>query len=114
MARKKDSYAKALLATSQQINKHREIKMLESATLLFIAAIALALMDKHGFGKKRLEKTLIEVCQNIKAVNDDRCSLEDMLNTITKETGLDIREILSRGLEDKPVFRLDKEKEKEV
>ena len=96
--RKKDTYAKALVATAKQINQDREMRMLESATVLFLSSISMALIDKHRFGKKRLESTLKEVCDNIAAVRNDQCSMEDMVQTVKKATGVDIYEILGRVL----------------
>ena len=88
--RKKDTYAKALVATAKQINQDREMRMLESATVLFLSSISMALIDKHRFGKKRLESTLKEVCDNIAAVRNDQCSMEDMVQTVKEETCVDI------------------------
>ena len=94
----KNNYAKALAATAKQINKGRELRMLETATVLFLSSISLALIDKHGFGKKRLESTLTEVCKNMEAVHDERCTAQDMIDTIKKETGVDIYEILRKAI----------------
>lgn len=88
-----NKYAKTLVKVSKQINKQRETELLKSATLLFLSATAMALRDSEGFGGTRLTRVLNGIHSNIEQVGNDYCTVDDMINAVKDETGIDIREI---------------------
>lgn len=93
-----NKYAKSLVKAAKQINKKRELEMLQSSTELFLGAMCLALRDKYGFGDKRLIKIIEEVKSTIESVSEDYCSIEDILKTVSDEVGIDIKKMTKLGV----------------
>lgn len=88
-----NKYARGLVHAARQINKKRELDMLQSSTELFLGAMCLALRDKYGFGDKRLIKVIEDVKSTIESVADDFCTIDDILQTVEKETGISIKKM---------------------
>lgn len=88
-----NKYARGLVHAAKQINKKRELDMLQSSTELFLGAMRLALRDKYGFGDKRLIKVIEDVKSTIESVADDFCTIDDILQTVEKETGINIKKM---------------------
>lgn len=53
-------------------------------------AFALCLHDKYGFGRKRLGSLLRDVMNTFNAINENYTTVEDILKTVRRETGLDV------------------------
>lgn len=54
----------------------------------------LILRDKWGFGKKRLRDFVFEFVEQVECLKKGYVSLEDMINVIQEETGLDIKDLV--------------------
>lgn len=61
-----------------------------NTNVLFRAAICLYMHDKHGFGKKRLLNLLDELEKTLEAYKEGLLSIDDMIDTLKKETGVEI------------------------
>lgn len=54
----------------------------------------IVLHDKWGFGKKRLQDFMYEFAEQVECLKKGYVSLEDMINVIQEETGLDIKDLV--------------------
>ena len=54
----------------------------------------IVLRDKWGFGKKRLQDFMFEFAEQVECLKKGYVSLEDMIETIKDETGLDIKDLV--------------------
>ncbi|MDU5071081.1 hypothetical protein [Finegoldia magna] len=54
----------------------------------------IVLRDKWGFGKKRLQDFMYEFAEQVECLKKEYVSLEDMINVIQEETGLDIKDLV--------------------
>lgn len=54
----------------------------------------IVLRDKWGFGKKRLQDFMYEFAKQVECLKKEYVSLEDMINVIQEETGLDIKDLV--------------------
>lgn len=61
-----------------------------NTNVLFRAAICLYMHDKHGFGRKRLLNLLDELEKTLEAYEEGFLSIEDMLQTLKEETGVEL------------------------
>lgn len=63
-------------------------KLLPKWRITMMAAFALQLHDKHGWGKKRLQELITEVGDTFDSVNKGYLSLDDIVETVENEIGL--------------------------
>lgn len=61
-----------------------------NTNVLFRAAILLHMHDKYGFGKKRLLALLDELEKTLEAYEEGYISIEDMIQTLKEETGVEL------------------------
>lgn len=61
-----------------------------------MAAFAMQLHDKHGWGRKRLETLLTSVGDLFDSVQGGYLSLDDIVKTVEAETGINLKEMRGR------------------
>ena len=60
---------------------------------MYVAALALqyvALLDKHGFTKDDVNRLFISVAEMAIEVEEDRIKIDDIIQTLKEEYGLDL------------------------
>lgn len=82
---------KPAVVTNKELEKLKT-QATEKALDVIIAFSMLALRDEFGFGKKRLEKFHDKFFEIGEAFNDGRLSVNDILSTLEKETGIKFEE----------------------
>lgn len=61
-----------------------------NTNVLFRAAILLHMHDKYGYGKKRLLTLLDELEKTLEAYEEGYISINDMIQTLKEETGVEL------------------------
>jgi len=72
---KKDGYAKGVTGTVEN----------------YSAVLLLCLKDKFGFTSKQLQDAACHIDETFDAVNEGYLSLDDIIQTLKEEDGLDVR-----------------------
>lgn len=80
---------KIVYDTMERVKK----ELLPTYTMTMMAAFALTLHDKHGWGKKRLERLMTTVGDMFDSVQGGYLSLEDIVKTVEAETGIKLEEM---------------------
>ena len=78
----------------EQYREGLKEEMGTQAIRVVIFVSLLILRDKRGFGKKRLQDFMFEFAEQIECLKKGYVSLEDMINVIQEETGLDIKDLI--------------------
>lgn len=87
-------------AISKQNLTHKDLKVIqeiESKNAIaytvrqYSAAVALCLHDKLGFGKVRAQRFMQDVEELFDSINQDYLSLDDVLETVKNELGIEIK-----------------------
>jgi hypothetical protein len=87
-------------ALSKQNLTHKDLKVIqeiESKNAIaytvhqYSAAVALCLHDKLGFGKVRAQRFMQDVEELFDSINQDYLSLDDVLETVKNELGIEIK-----------------------
>lgn len=93
MARERDRAQKTYTLTQNQIDQLKKEATLEATKKAFIIILGfpmLALRDQFGFGKKRLNEFMGKMLDIYDAYEEGYITLEDLHETINKETGVKI------------------------
>lgn len=88
-AHKQIDRQKIVYETMEQVKK----ELLPNYTTTMMAAFAMQLHDKHGWGRKRLETLLTSVGELFDSVQGGYLSLEDIVKTVEAETGIKLEEM---------------------
>lgn len=78
----------------EQYREGLKEEMGTQAIRVVIFASLLILRDKWEFGKKRLQDFMFEFAEQVECLKKGYVSLEDMINVIQEETGLDIKDLI--------------------
>jgi len=87
-------------ALSKQKLTHKDLKVIQEiesknaiayTVLQYSAAVALCLHDKLGFGKVRAQRFMQDVEELFDSINQDYLSLDDVLETVKNELGIEIK-----------------------
>lgn len=78
----------------EQYREGLKEEMGTQAIRVVIFVSLLILRDKWGFGKKRLQDFMFEFAEQVECLKKGYVSLEDMINVIQEETGLDIKDLI--------------------
>lgn len=81
---------KAGIPQRKLANRRDADKLILSAHKLNLLLFFTVLHDKHGFGKKRLEKVSSQVNDLMYSYNKGYINLEDLNSTLYEETGINI------------------------
>ena len=73
-----------------QVERQSADQAIDYATKAYSAALALALHDKLGFGKKRSQRFLQQVWDTFRHIEEGYLSLEDVLKTVQEDLGIDL------------------------
>lgn len=76
----------------QNVMKRVEVPVMARTKVIVLAATTLALHDKFGFGKQRLERFIAETSDLIDSLNRHFISFEDIKTTVYDELGIDFDE----------------------
>ncbi len=85
---------KTYTLTNADIKRIKNEAVSEASQIGFILMLGLPLMamrDEFGFGKVRLERLIDKVLELYEAFNEDYFTLEDLMNTIKDETGVEFK-----------------------
>jgi len=87
-------------ALSKQNLTHKDLKVIQEIEAKnaiaytvhqYSAAVALCLHDKLGFGKVRAQRFMQDVEELFDSINQDYLSLDDVLETVKNELGIEIK-----------------------
>lgn len=84
--------AKQVYMTQSQVTRALIQKEITEKSMIMLLGIPLiVLRDKYSFGKKRLELFTEEVLKQVKCVENNVVTLEELHEVIKKETGMEIK-----------------------
>lgn len=72
----------------RQLKEKARKDAIDTAFILMLSIPTMALRDKFGFGKTRLERFTDATLDLYTAFNEDYVTLEDLVNTLKEETGI--------------------------
>lgn len=70
--------------------KRAQTKAIDEAVTFVMAVLFTVLHDKEGYGKKRLKRVLDEFCGLSESLAGKYVSVNDLLETLKEETGINL------------------------